>query len=97
MRRRELLELEVVAHLEEGGQGMRAPELATEGGVLLVEAAENVEDQCAVRDVLAEVTKGISHVLEPLAVVRDGEITLDKVMELSIEVEGPSLSVTKKL
>ena len=48
-------------------------------------------------DGLAEVAKLVSYLLELLAVVSDGEITLDKVVELSIEVEGPSLSVTEKL
>jgi hypothetical protein len=61
--------LEAISHLQEGGKRTPPPKLTTNGGVLLVEAAEDVEDKRAVGDVLAEVAKSVSHLLEPYAVV----------------------------
>jgi hypothetical protein len=67
-----LLELEEGAQLDEGG-----PTSARHvgNGVLeaLVEAAEDVVDEVAVLDAMAEVPKGVSHLLEPRSVLNDGE------------------------
>lgn len=40
-----------------------------------------------------QVSKGVTHQLEALTVLYDGEVTLNEALELSIEVEGPSLPI----
>ena len=55
------------------------------------------ENEGAVGDCLAEITESIRHTLETPAVVRDGQVTLDKVPELGVEVEDPCLPVAEKL
>lgn len=68
-----------------------------EGSELLVELADDVKDEGVVGDRLVEITKSVHHTLETPAIVHDGQVTLDKVPELGIELEGPHLPVAEKL
>lgn len=63
----------------------------------LVEATNNVEDEGKVRNDLVEVNEGVSHGAHATAVVHDGEITLHKQLEFSINVEGTGLPVPEEL
>lgn len=56
MRRRELLKDEVVADLVEGQEWDRVNDPNVKKIVALVEATEKVEDACAIKDSLLEVT-----------------------------------------
>ena len=76
---------------------MRAPELATEGGVLLVEAAEDVENKRTVSDGLAKIGEVISHTFEALAVVRDGQIALHKSSKPGVKMKSARFLVPKEL
>jgi hypothetical protein len=64
---------------------------------MLVEAADDVEDERAISDDLPQVTQGIGHGLELVAVVNDREIALDEVVKGGIEVERTLLAVAKEL
>ena len=50
-------------------------EVHADGQKALAEAANDVEDERAIGDDLAQVTQGIGHGLELAAVVGDGEVT----------------------
>ena len=50
-------------------------EVKAYGGELVVEAMDQIEDEGAVGDVVAEILEGISHALEALAVVCDRDST----------------------
>lgn len=76
---------------------MKAADVATDDGELLVEPADDVEDEVAVGDLLAEITEGVRHALEAVTVVLDGQVALDDVPKLGVEVEGSCLPVIKKL
>jgi hypothetical protein len=52
----EFVEEKLIASLEERGERTSAAEMNTYLGELLVEAADDVEDERAIRDVLAEAT-----------------------------------------
>ena len=80
-----------------GGEGPSAPEVGGDDGVLLVEAAKNVEDKSAIRDVFAKITELLGLVLELGAIVVDAEIALTEVAEVGVEVEGAVLLVPKEL
>ena len=80
-----------------GGEGPSALEVGGDDGVLLVEAAKNVEDESAIRDVFAKITELLGLLLELGAVVVDAEIALTEVAEVSIEVECAMLLVPEEL
>ena len=63
-------------------------EVHADGQKALAEAANDVEDERAIGDDLAQVTQGIGHGLELVSVVGDGEITLHKIPEGGTEVES---------
>jgi hypothetical protein len=48
-------------------------------------------------DGLIEITEGISHDLHAVTVVPNREISLDKVVDHGVEVEGMCLAIPKKL
>jgi len=78
----ELLQGEVVADLQEGGEGTTSAKMTPDGGVLLVEDAEDVENKSnksTVSDGLAKIGEVIGHTFEALAVVRDGQSPCTKV------------------
>jgi hypothetical protein len=60
---------------------------------VLVQPAENVQDEDTVRDVNAEVDEGVNEALHLQAVVIHVEIALNEVLEGGIDVEGVSLPV----
>ena len=95
------LHLVIVLHLEflEGQEGARALEGVRRalGGdhrldvaILAVQPTEEVEDLARLRDGLSDVAQAISEELEAGAVVRDAEVALVEVAELSLQVDGPS-------
>ena len=63
----------------------------------LVEPSEKIEGQRAIRDGFPKIRKLLRHALEAPAKVRDGEITLDEIAELDVEVEGAGLPIAEKL
>lgn len=48
-------------------------------------------------DGLIEITEGISHDLHAVTVIPNREISLDKVVDHGVEVEGMCLAIPKKL
>jgi hypothetical protein len=66
-------------------------------GELLVEATDDVEDECAVGDVIAKANQCIPHGLETPAVVGDGEVALDEGAELGVEEESTLLPIAEEL
>ena len=80
------LHQQVCAGIQEAGEGTAAAEVEGDGGVAVVEATQKVEDDSLVRDDLTQVPKGIGHALEMPVVVRDRQIALAEVLELSVKV-----------
>jgi len=94
---RHLLEKQIVSCLEEGAKRPVTTDVATDGGELLVEAADEGEDEQLVVDRRTKVGEVISHRLQALAVVRDTQVPLLEVTELSVEEDGARLLVSKEL
>jgi len=63
----------------------------------LVEAADDVEDEGAIGDHLAEGREVIGHLLQLAAVLGDGEVALDEVEKTRLQLNGASLAVAEKL
>ena len=93
----ELLQDELVDGVLELGEGVAATDVAAGVTEALVEASDKVEGQRAIGDVFPKICKLLRHVLEAPAKVRDGEITLDEIAELDVEVEGADLPIAEKL
>jgi hypothetical protein len=93
----DLLEKELVVDGGKGGERALAPEMDADVLVTLVEPTKHVEDQCAVSDVLVEVSEVVGHLLEALAILGDGGITLRKHTKFGIEVEGAGLLVAEEV
>jgi hypothetical protein len=93
----DLLEDEVVADVVEGGEWLGALEVDLHVGELLVQTAQHIEDEGAVMDDLAEITKSLSHPLHLAAIVADRKIDLHKNTELGIEAKGASFAIAKEL
>jgi len=74
-----------------------AAEMAADVAVPVVEPTDDVENQRAIGDGLAKGSEAVRHGLETAVVVGDGEIALDEVLELQVEVERASLQVPQKL
>jgi hypothetical protein len=62
----------------------------------VIEATKDVEDEGVVPNGLAKIGKLVGHRLELMAVIVDGEITLDNGMKLSVE-ERTNLHVADEL
>jgi len=92
MRHGELLQEQLVDGVLELGEGVAAANVAAGVAEALVEPSEKVEGQRAIRDGFPKIRKLLRHVLEAPAKVRDAQITLDKVVELDVEVEGAGRS-----
>ena len=71
--------------------------MAADVAVSVVEHADDVEDQRAVGDRFAKGGEADRHGLEATTVVGDGEVALDEVSELDVEVECASLLVPQEL
>jgi hypothetical protein len=93
----EFLEEELGAGLEKRRERLGAAKMDADGGELLVEPADDVEDECTVGDVLTKTAQGVSHGLEAAAVVADGEVTLDEGAELSVQENGTLLLIVEEL
>lgn len=63
----------------------------------LIESADHVEDEDAVSDDLTEGAEIVGHLLEVAAVLSDGEIALDEVAELYLDLDGTHLLVAEEL
>jgi len=63
----------------------------------LVEATDHVKDEGAVGDHFAKSREVVSHLLQPAAVVGDGEVALDEVAKPRLKVDGASLPVAEEL
>jgi hypothetical protein len=72
-------------------------EVHADGGEVLVEVADDVKDMHTISDDLAHVVQGIGHGLELAAVVSDGDIILDEVVEGGVEIERPLLAAAEKM
>lgn len=76
---------------------MTAFKEATERIELLIEAAKLVQHERAVGDRLTKITEVIDHPVEALAVVCNGQITLDKSSKASVEMQGVHLHVPEEV
>jgi hypothetical protein len=97
VRQSELLQGEVLADVEEGGEGPSATEQGADVGEALVEAADYVEDEGAVGDDFPESAEVVDHLLEAAAVLGNGEVALDEVAEPRLKLDGAYLPVPKEL
>jgi hypothetical protein len=82
---RHLLEEEISLRIDEGGEGTPPTKMHPDGLEALVQTADDVEDEGAVGDGLAQVLKHVRHALHLLAVRSDRQIALDEVAELRLE------------
>jgi hypothetical protein len=83
--------------LAEGREWAGALEVDAHVRELLVQDADDVEDEGAIVDDLAKIPKGIRYSLHLAAVVVDGEIALDEDAKVGIEMESPSFAIAKLL
>jgi len=97
VRQGELLQDEVLAGVEEGGEGPSATKQGTDVGEAFVEAAVHVEDEGAVGDDFPEGAEVVGHLLEVATVLGDGEVALDEVAEPHLKLDGAYLPVPKEL
>jgi hypothetical protein len=97
VRQSELLQGEVLVDVEEGGEGPSATERGADVGEALVEAADYVEDEGAVGDDFPESAEVVDHLLEAAAVLGNGEVALDEVVEPRLKLDGAYLPVPKEL
>ncbi|KAG8065207.1 hypothetical protein GUJ93_ZPchr0004g38377 [Zizania palustris] len=92
-----LLEDKVITDLVEGRERYCPGDPRPKVGVDVAETAEDVEDKCALRNRLSEVTKGIRHPLHAVPVLRDGKIPLDEGAEGGVQLDSTGLAVAKEL
>jgi hypothetical protein len=63
----------------------------------LIETTKHVEDEGAVSDNLAQGDEIVGHLLQPAAVLGDGEITLYEVVKLRLELDRSCLPIAQEL
>ena len=80
-----------------GGKQMSATQMEGNGGVVLVQAAEHIENKSAIRNGLAKITEPGRHLLKLPTVFSDGQIALHELTKLHVEVEESCLPVAEKL
>ena len=97
MRHGHLLEGQLGDDVLEQREQPTAAKMTTDVAEPVVEAADDVQDQRAVSDGLAKGGEAVRHGLEATAVVGDGELPLDEVPELVVEVEGARLPLPQEL
>jgi hypothetical protein len=85
------------AGFEERGEIPGEANMAPNTVKVVNETTYDVEHKCAVADGLTKISQHICHVLEAVALLRDGQVTLVEVTKLGIEVEGASLLVAEEL
>jgi hypothetical protein len=66
-------------------------------GEALVEAADHIEDEGAVRDDLPEGVEVIGCFLEAMTILNDGEVSLDEVVEPRFKLDGAYFPVPEEL
>jgi len=82
---RHLLEEEISLRVNKGGERAPLAKMHPDGLESLVQTADDVEDEGAVGDGLAQVLEHVRHALHLLAVLGDRQIALDEVAELRLE------------
>ena len=97
IRHGEFLKDEVLTGFQERGEGLGSAKKRADVGEALVEAADDVEDEGAVGDDLAEGREIIGHLLQLAAVLGDGEVALDEVVKPRLQLNGASLPIAEKL
>jgi hypothetical protein len=90
----ELLEEKLIPHNMEGGKRHDPLDQSLQVAVEGAEATQEVQHQGTVRYRLAE---GIRQALHLAVVLPHGEVPLRELVELGIEVKGPSIPVPKEL
>ena len=93
----ELLKEQIVAHVVEGRERSGLLEQGHHVAVLLVEAAQDIQNQGAVLDDLTQVPKIICHLLHALTVIGDREIALLEEAKLGVELKRASFTVAAEL
>jgi hypothetical protein len=63
----------------------------------LVQPSKDIDDEFVVKDHIAQVTEGVSHVVHPTTVVAHREITLDEVVECGAKMKCMCLGVADQL
>jgi hypothetical protein len=66
-------------------------------GEAIVEVAEHDEDEGVVKNDFPKITKSVNHPFEMIAIVKDGEITMNEVTKLDVKDEWAHLTVADKL
>ena len=80
-----LLKKETGLRVDEGGEGAPSMKMHPDGLEPLAQAANDVEDEGAVSDDLAQVSKHVRHALHLLAALGYRQIALEKVEELRLK------------
>jgi len=93
----EFLEDGIFTHLQEGGEGFGPAEERPDTAEALVEAADDVEDEGAIGDDLAEGYEIIGHLLQLAAVLGDREVALDEVVKPRLQLNGAGLPIAEEL
>jgi hypothetical protein len=89
--------LKIRADLQKTGQRIGVAEMKTNGGEALVEVADDVEDEGAVRDGFAKIPEVLCLVLVLPAVVNDREVTLTEGAKIGVGVQGARGLIPEKL
>jgi hypothetical protein len=81
----------------EGGERPGPLEVVLDVIILLVQAPYDLVNKGTVLHVLAEITEVVCHLVLPVTVVVDAQITLYEELKLCVEVEGVHLRVAEEL
>jgi len=93
----EFLEDEILTRLQEGRERFGPAKERADVAEALVKAADDVEDEGAVRDDLADGREIIGHLLQLAAVLGDGEVALDEVAKPRLQLNGAGLPIAEEL
>jgi hypothetical protein len=93
----EFLELEFGAYLGKGGKWPLSLEVGAEVSEAVIQATEDVDDEEAVGDGLAELDEGVSECFHLAAVIRDGESALHQGAELGVDEDDPGFTIADEL
>jgi hypothetical protein len=93
----ELLEKKLVPHDMKGGKGHDPLDQSLQEAVAGVEATQEVQHQGTVSHRLTEVTEGVRQALRLAVVLTHREVPLRELVELGVEVKGPSILVPEEL
>ena len=66
-------------------------------GVVFVETTKNIKNEGAVQDRFTQDFQSVRHTLHLVAIIRDGEIALNKGSKLGIEDDGVSFFIADEL